>query len=128
MDYARYNNLIISYCISDNGVIIKSRQIVQPVGIEQISNIVPEKFYLHQNYPNPFNPVTKMNYELPITNYVTLKIYDVQGKIVASLVNEKQNAGSYSVDFNAGNLSSGIYYYTIKAGEFTDTRKMMLIK
>jgi len=128
IDYARYNDLIISYCLSDNNEIIKSRQTVQPVGIEQISNTIPQKLYLYQNYPNPFNPVTKVNYELPITNYVTLKIHDVLGKEVASLVNEKQNAGSYSVDFNAGNLPSGIYYYTIKAGEFTGTRKMMLIK
>ncbi|MBS1516376.1 MAG: T9SS type A sorting domain-containing protein [Bacteroidetes bacterium] len=100
------------------------------VFISQTSSIVPENFKLSQNYPNPFNPSTRINYELKNTNYVTLKVFDLLGKEVASLVNEKQNAGSYAVDFNSTeyNLPSGIYFYTLAAGEFKETRKMILIK
>ena len=89
---------------------------------------IPNTYSLNQNYPNPFNPSTKINYNIPVTNFVTLKIYDVLGKEVASLVNEKQSAGSYTVDFFAGNLSSGVYFYRIKSGEFIQTKSMMLLK
>ncbi len=88
----------------------------------------PDKFALNQNYPNPFNPVTHINYELPVTNYVTLKIYDMMGKEVSELVNTNQKAGSYSVTFDASKLSSGVYYYKIQAGDFVDTKKMLLVK
>ncbi len=96
----------------------------------QTSNVVPDNFSLSQNYPNPFNPSTRINYELRNTNYVTLKVFDLLGKEVASLVNEKQNAGSYAVDFNSSefNLPSGIYFYTLNAGEFKETKKMVLVK
>jgi len=107
----------------------------QTVGINQISNSIPGNFELKQNYPNPFNPETKINYELPssrqggqITNYVFLKVFDLAGKEVAALVNEKQNAGSYSVTFDASNLSSGIYFYTLQTGDFVQTKKMTLLK
>jgi Subtilase family/Secretion system C-terminal sorting domain len=89
---------------------------------------IPETFSLSQNYPNPFNPSTKINYELPKSNFVLLKIYNVLGKEVATLVNEKQNAGAYSVEFNGSNLSSGIYFYKIQSGEFSDVKRMVLIK
>jgi photosystem II stability/assembly factor-like uncharacterized protein len=88
----------------------------------------PKKFALSQNYPNPFNPYTKINYELPITNYVSIKIYDVNGKEVAQLINQNQKAGYYTVEFNASNLASGMYFYRIQAGEFSATKKMILIK
>lgn len=89
---------------------------------------IPVKFSLSQNYPNPFNPSTKINYELPNPSYVTLKIYDMAGKGVAILVNEKKSAGYYTVDFNNSNLSSGVYFYKIDAGEFSATRRMILMK
>lgn len=89
---------------------------------------LPEKFDLSQNYPNPFNPVTKINYGLPNTNFVSLKVYDVLGKEVITLVNEKQNAGSYTVDFNGANLSSGVFFYRIQIAEFAEIKRMMLIK
>lgn len=98
------------------------------VNVTQTSTGVPEKFILSQNFPNPFNPSTKINYELPISNYVTLKIFDMMGREVYELVNANQNAGSYSVMFNASNLSSGIYYYKLSAGEFVETKKMLLVK
>ncbi len=98
------------------------------IGITQLSSVVPDKFILEQNYPNPFNPSTSINYQLRSSNFVSLKVFDIMGKEVATLVNQKQNAGSYSVDFNAGNLSSGIYYYSLETDGFTETKKMMLLK
>ncbi|MBS1494795.1 MAG: T9SS type A sorting domain-containing protein [Bacteroidetes bacterium] len=100
------------------------------IAVQQISSVVPDKYSLKQNYPNPFNPTTRINYELRNTNYVSLKVFDLLGKEVGTLVNEKQNAGSYAVDFNSAefNLPSGIYFYTLNAGEFKETRKMILIK
>ncbi len=94
------------------------------------NNIPPPEYKLEQNYPNPFNPTTKFIYELPNTNYVTLKVYDVLGNEVATLVNEKQNSGSYEVNFDAGEygLSSGMYFYTLLSGNFSMTKKMILIK
>ena len=89
---------------------------------------VPEKFSLSKNYPNPFNPTTKISYELPITNNVSLKVYDVLGNEVGSLVNQKQNAGRYEINFDGSNLSSGVYFYKIQAGDFTAVKKMMLMK
>ncbi|MBS1494801.1 MAG: T9SS type A sorting domain-containing protein [Bacteroidetes bacterium] len=94
------------------------------------SNEIPDKFLLHQNYPNPFNPSTVIRYQLSVAGFITLKVFDLLGKEVAALVNEKQNAGSYAVDFNSAefNLPSGIYFYTLNAGEFKETRKMVLVK
>ena len=97
-------------------------------GINTLSNVVPEKFELHQNYPNPFNPVTKINYSIITGGFSKLKIYDILGNEVLKLVNEFQNPGSYSVQWNAGNYPSGIYYYSLVSGKSSDTRKMILIK
>jgi hypothetical protein len=88
----------------------------------------PKKFCLLQNYPNPFNPITKINYELPITNYVDLSIHNVLGQKVATLVSEKQKAGYHQVEWDAGDFSSGVYYYRLVAGEFQQVRKMVLLK
>ncbi|RPI18113.1 MAG: T9SS C-terminal target domain-containing protein [Ignavibacteriae bacterium] len=98
------------------------------IGINNINNDVPERFTLNQNYPNPFNPKTIINYQLPMSNYVKLTIYDVMGKEVNVLVNEKQNAGKYEIEWDASNYPSGIYFYKLKAGQNNETRKMMLIK
>ena len=88
----------------------------------------PVNYNLSQNYPNPFNPTTKINYALPKSGYVTLKVYDVLGKEVATLVNEAKNAGNYSVEFNASNLSSGMYFYKIDVNGFSEVKRMMLVK
>ncbi len=85
-------------------------------------------FRLLQNFPNPFNPETKINYELPKGEFVTLKVYDVLGREVATIVNEFKTAGSYNVNFNAGNFASGIYFYRFKSGSYISTKKMMLLK
>ena len=80
------------------------------------------------NYPNPFNPSTTISYSIPADGYVTLKVYDILGNEVASLVDERKQSGIFDVYFNASALSSGVYYYTLKAGEFTSTKKLVLMK
>lgn len=90
-------------------------------------NIV-RKFELFQNYPNPFNPVTMIRYEIRSLNYVTLNVYDVLGNKVGTVIDEEQGAGSYEYEFNAENLSSGVYYYELKSGDYKETRKMLLLK
>ena len=96
------------------------------LGIE--NNSVPVKFDLSQNYPNPFNPVTKISYDIPNRSQVKIKVYDVLGNEMATLVNEIKEPGSYAVNFDASRFASGVYYYRIIAGDFTATKKMMLIK
>jgi len=89
---------------------------------------VPQDYQLSQNYPNPFNPTTKISFSIPKAGLVTLKIYNIIGQEVSTLVNEVKSAGNYNVDFNGANLSSGVYFYAIKAGDFTSVKKMTLIK
>ncbi len=89
---------------------------------------IPSSYKLYQNYPNPFNPVTTIKFDIPKNSNVTLKVYDISGKEVSSLINEFRNSGSYSVNFDAGYLSSGVYYYKLQAGNYTETRRMALIK
>jgi hypothetical protein len=96
--------------------------------VVEINIGVADKFELLPNYPNPFNPTTKIKYAIPTEMHVTLNVYDVLGRKVATLVNKKQNAGNYEVVFNAGNLPSGIYFAKITAGTYSAVRKMMLVK
>jgi len=99
------------------------------VGIQQTGSEVPQVYTLQQNYPNPFNPVTNIKFGLPKGSFVTLKVYDMLGKEVASLVNNLNlAAGNYTYDFNAVNIPSGIYFYKLSASEFSDVKKMTLIK
>lgn len=97
-------------------------------GITQLGTEIPERFALSQNYPNPFNPVTKINYSLPKAGFVTMKIYDVAGKVVANLISRNQNAGRYSVDFVANDFASGTYFYKLEAGEYNEVKRMVLVK
>jgi len=98
------------------------------VGVEPVNNQVPNTYNLSQNYPNPFNPVTNIKFAIPTTGYVKLVIFDVLGREIASLVNDNMTAGSYTVDFDASSLSSGVYFYRLDAGDFTQTKKMLLVK
>ena len=95
---------------------------------ESLENLIPGSYELSQNYPNPFNPSTTIHYEIPNPGIVTLKIYDVLGRVVETLVNQYQVKGKYDINFNASVLSSGIYFYQLSAGNFNSTRKMILLK
>ncbi len=97
-------------------------------GIVGNENGVPKSFELKQNYPNPFNPVTKINYSVPRAEFVTIKIFDILGREVSTLVNGKLEAGYYSFDFDASSLSSGVYLYKMNAGSFEKTMRMVVVK
>jgi phosphatidylserine/phosphatidylglycerophosphate/cardiolipin synthase-like enzyme len=97
-------------------------------GIQTTSNIAPKVFRLLQNYPNPFNPTTSISYDVPLKSKVSLKVFDVLGREVVTLVQKEQTAGSYRVQFDASKLSSGIYFYRLQAGSFVNSKKMALIK
>jgi len=106
-----------------------SLQVIIPLeGVEDELNPLPTEFALEQNYPNPFNPTTSIQYAISSRQFVTLKVYDVIGKEVATLVNEEKAAGKHKVNFNASTLSSGVYFYRLQAGSFVQTRKMLLLK
>jgi len=99
-----------------------------PTGITDNNSTSLTGFQLFQNYPNPFNPVTIINYQLPVHNHVSLKVYNVLGKETAVLVDEYKPAGFYSVQFYADNVASGIYFYEIRVGNYSETKKMMVLK
>lgn len=116
------------YVVGDNGVIIKTITSGELTKIFYKNESILSNFILKQNYPNPFNPITIINYQLTMFSDVKLKVFDVLGNEVATLVNKKQNAGSYSVTFDGTNLSSGIYFYRLIAGSYIDTKKLLLIR
>jgi len=91
-------------------------------------SLLADKYSLSQNYPNPFNPTTKITFAIPTTGFVTLKVYNMVGKEVMTLVNQSMNVGNYTVDFNGAGLSSGAYFYRLEAGNFVETKKMLLVK
>lgn len=99
----------------------------QTIGINQISSVIKE-FSLNQNYPNPFNPVTNINFSIPTSEFVSLRVYDILGREVKALVSQNLTAGEYEVDFDASGLSSGMYYYSLRAGENVSVKKMVLVK
>jgi hypothetical protein len=105
----------------------------QSLGVNQISSEIPEKFSLSQNYPNPFNPSTKISFAIPSyvkseMSNVKIIIYDVLGREVQILVDENLSPGTYEIDFDGSNLPSGVYYYVLTSSDFTQTKKMVLIK
>lgn len=111
--------------VGENGTVLRSS--FGEVGVRD-KNELPTAFSLQQNYPNPFNPGTKIIYSIPQASFVTLKIYDILGNEVATLVNEEKSLGNYEAEFNAANLSAGIYFYKLQAGDFVQTKKMILLK
>jgi len=98
------------------------------IGVKQSDGNIVKDYILYQNFPNPFNPSTRIRYQIPELSFVTLKVYDVLGNAIATIVNEEKSAGSYDIDFNGDGLTSGIYFYQLRVGNFTQTRKMMLLK
>jgi len=106
--------------ITPNAIVIRE---VNPSSVSGDGDIGEKNFILEQNYPNPFNPSTVISYQLPVTSEVTLKVYNVLGNEVATLVDEYKPAGSYETKFDASGLASGIYFYQLKAGTFVQTNK-----
>lgn len=98
------------------------------MGITPAGNNEPSEYKLEQNYPNPFNPTTTIQYQIPNDGLVTLKIYDMLGKEVATLVNEVKTAGTFDVQWNASGLPSGVYFYKLTSNNFTDVKRMILMK
>jgi hypothetical protein len=152
---AQINGTVVSYYISatSNSGRSVNKPLVAPNGFykfkieNSVTNVTelaqPEDFILYQNYPNPFNPTTKIKFTIPTSPLnpspyqgegnrerflITLKVYDVLGNEVATLFDEQKQPGTYEVEFNAGDLSSGIYFYTLNAGTFVQTKKMLLLK
>jgi FtsP/CotA-like multicopper oxidase with cupredoxin domain len=129
--FSVYKGIYLFHCHNleheDDGMMLNYK-IVDPVGINEGSESLPENFRLDQNYPNPFNPETVISFHLPLLSYVTLKVFDVTGKEVATLVDEIKSAGSHSVKFNGSGLASGIYYYRLVSGNFSEEKMMNLVK
>jgi hypothetical protein len=98
------------------------------VGVEEVFYEAPSEFLLSQNYPNPFNPSTKIKYQIPEISFVTIKVFNVLGKEIETLVNEEKPVGTYELTWNAANLPSGVYFYQLKAGNYISTKKMVLMK
>jgi len=118
-----------------SGEVINYQITLNPVSVEQNNSLIPQNFALEQNYPNPFNPTTTIKYTIANVTLsgvegsrVLLKVYDVLGNEIATLVNEEKPAGNYKVEFNASNLASGIYFYRLQAGSFVETKKMILLR
>jgi hypothetical protein len=103
-------------------------ELIYPLSTNDDGTTSPTYFTLEQNYPNPFNPSTVISYQLPVSSEVTLKVYDVLGNEVATIVDEYRDAGSYDVTFNASQLASGMYVYKLQAGDFVETKKMLFMK
>jgi outer membrane protein assembly factor BamB len=101
---------------------------VQPIGITNNNNNIPDKFALYQNYPNPFNPSTTISFDVPRLSDVSVKVFDILGREVALLINGKFNSGKYSASWNGENASSGVYFYEIKTVDYREVKKMMLVK
>lgn len=113
------------YIAGDNGYIAGNSFLV---GIQQAGNQVPDKFELNQNYPNPFNPSTTIKFSIPKAGYISLNVFDVTGKHIKTLISQNMNAGSYNYTLNSDGISSGVYFYRLVSGEFSEVKKMILIK
>jgi photosystem II stability/assembly factor-like uncharacterized protein len=136
------NNWFICGGSFSSGIIYKTTTGGEPIGIEPISSEVPAQFSLFQNYPNPFNPTTKIKFDIPTPlsppfgkggrtqsgGFVKISIYDILGREVAVLVNEQLRAGTYEVDFDGANYPSGVYFYKLTAQDYSETKRMVLIK
>ena len=100
----------------------------QVIGIQPISTEIPNKFSLSQNYPNPFNPTTKIKFSIPKESFAKIIVFDVLGREISTIVNEELKPGTYEVDFDGTNLPSGVYYYKLMTGDYSETKKMILLK
>lgn len=117
-----------SYYLGTYGKSIYSIPFSQIIGVKQICSTIPDKYILYQNYPNPFNPATKIKYQIADKSNISLKIFDISGKEITTLVEERQSAGTYEVTFDGSSLNSGVYFYRLSSDNFSDTKKFILIK
>ncbi len=126
------NNLSVVAFVQGNGKMVYQAGEIEHSDLSVTSlesgDVLPSEYFLEQNYPNPFNPETTIGYSLPADSFVQLKIYDILGNEVETLVSQNESAGSHIINFNAGNLTSGLYIYKLSAGDFTSVKKMMLLK
>lgn len=123
------DNLGNKWIVTSEGLAVFNENGIVSVEDEIVSNrVVPKKYFLYQNYPNPFNPSTKIKYSIPKQSNVTIKVYDILGSEVATLVNKEQLQGRYEVEFKGNKLTSGIYFYRLQAGDFVETKKMLLMR
>jgi len=128
LNKVHFIDLDFGFAVGENGTILRTTTggglITQ---VKEKSSLVYE-FNLEQNYPNPFNPATKIKYQIPELNLITIKVYDVLGNEVATLLNEEKTQGFYTIEFEASKLTSGVYFYQLRAGNFIETKKMLLLK
>jgi photosystem II stability/assembly factor-like uncharacterized protein len=117
----------IGYTVGSNGVILKTTT-GGLTSFHTISNSIPNKFSLSQNYPNPFNPTTNIEFSIPKSGHINLIIYDATGREVATLVNEELTPGTYKADWNASAFPSGVYFYKLSSADYTETKKMIIVK
>ncbi len=120
----------VAFVQNDNNkeVLNVGKGAINPTGINNTNSEIPSEYSLSQNYPNPFNPSTNIYFSIPEESFISLKVYDMLGREKAMLINQQMLPGNYTIDWNASGASSGIYFYTLSAGEFHETRKMILIK
>ncbi|MCX6168389.1 MAG: ice-binding family protein [Ignavibacteriales bacterium] len=116
--------------LAQTAVTLNANAVTKPETVTAVKNSlsVPQDFALFQNYPNPFNPTTTINYSLPRSGFVTIKIYDLLGAEIMTLLNEEMSTGNYSIKFDGSNISSGIYFYQLRGGSFVETKKFVLMK
>jgi|WetSurMetagenome_2_1015567.scaffolds.fasta_scaffold37114_2 photosystem II stability/assembly factor-like uncharacterized protein len=124
-----FTSLNTGYVVGYSGTILKTTDGGGTLlGINSVSNQIPAQFSLLQNYPNPFNPTTNIKYQITNNSIVLLKIYDALGREIETLVNEEQSAGTYEIMFNASQYPSGVYFYKLEAGSYSETKKMLILK
>jgi photosystem II stability/assembly factor-like uncharacterized protein len=124
----QFVNQNVGFAVGEGGSIYRTSNGGEPIGINNASTLIPGEYSLSQNYPNPFNPSTKFKFSLPAGGKVEISIFDSKGSITEVLFNNELPAGEYEADWNAGGYASGVYYYRIRTGSFTETKKMILLK
>ena len=127
-DFIHSGMVVYGYAVSSNGNVIKLADTLNVLTGISTNNNIPGGYSLSQNYPNPFNPSTNISYSIPQSSVVSISVFDILGREIFSPVNEFKTAGSYEVTIAAENLGTGVYYYRMNAGSFTDTKKMIIIK
>lgn len=125
VEFASVNSGIV---LCSGGKILKTTTGGEVLGIQTIGNVIPNKYKISQNFPNPFNPNTQIVFDLPVTSYTRLQVYDILGRKVELLIDEKLAAGSFKYEWDASSYPSGVYFYKLQAGEFSETKKMVLLK